>query len=120
MKFILDANIPYSVKEIFPSTDEVVYVRDVALANASDDEIIKYALQDRIIVISRDLDFANIILHPINTHAGVVILRIPAYFEAVNIKNVLKCFLSVVDKNLLPYAVTIVEPSRYRIRRSEK
>ncbi|TSC73541.1 MAG: hypothetical protein G01um101470_20 [Parcubacteria group bacterium Gr01-1014_70] len=116
MKFILDANIPYSAKELFKRPYEVVHVRDVGLTHAGDEEIIVYSLRERAIVITRDMDFANIILHPIESHAGAVVLRFPSFFTAKQIKKFLARFLLMVDIDLLLNSITIVEPSRYRIR----
>ena len=117
MRFLLDANIPYSAKRIFSKSDAVSHVRDVGLANASDEEIIKRALKDDALLVTRDMDFANIIFHPIGTHAGVIVIRVPPYFIAVHINKMLKQFFSKIDKQVLPRAITIVEPGQYRIRR---
>jgi len=117
MKFILDANMPYSAKKVFQQSDRAIHVRDIGLADASDDEILERARQEDAVLVSRDLDFANIIVHPINTHAGAVVLRVPSQFTADDIKKVLKQFLSVVDRNSLSQSLTIVEPGQFRIRR---
>ena len=117
MKFILDANMPYSAKKIFARSDWVIHVDDVGLGDASDDEILERANQDGAILVTRDLDFANIILHPINTHVGAVVLRVPSFFTAENINGVLKQFLSIVDTESLSRTLTIVEPGQFRVRR---
>ena len=118
MNFILDANIPYSAKTVFHKSDVVVHVRDVGLADASDNDVIRWAVAHDAMIITRDLDFANIIAHPIASHAGAIILRVPPHFTAVDIKKVLGSFLTVVEKEELHHAVVIVEPGKYRIRRT--
>lgn len=120
MKFVLDANMPHSAKKLFSSPDTVAHVRDLGMADASDDEIIARAVREGAILITRDLDFANTVLHPINTHAGAVVLRVPPYFTAQEITKVLKQFLSVADRGLLSGFLTIVEPGRYRTRGQEE
>ena|SRR3989344_8943942 len=117
MKFILDANIPYSTKQIFPKSDKVFHVRDIGLAEANDYEIIKRALKEGAVLVTRDLDFANIILYPVDTHCGVIAIRVPSYFTAPEINKVLKSFFATVDKKTLAGALTIVEPGQYRIRK---
>lgn len=116
MKFILDANMPYSAKTVFHKSDSVVHVRDAGLADASDNDIIRWAVAYDAIIVTRDLDFANIVAHPIASHAGAIILRVPPHFTAVEIKKVLASFLTVVEKKKLRHAVVIVEPGKYRIR----
>lgn len=117
MKFLLDANIPRSAMGVFAETDDVAHVREIGLGDASDEKILAHALREKAIVITRDLDFANIILHPIASHAGVVVLRVPPSFMAQQIVDFLKWFLTTIDKNQLPNSLVIVEPSRYRIRK---
>lgn len=93
------------------------HVRDIKLADASDGDILAYARQDEMLVISRDLDFANIILHPLDTHAGTIVLRVPPHFTAEEINKVLRQFLSVANMQSLSHALTIVEPGQFRVRR---
>jgi hypothetical protein len=49
--------------------------------------------------------------------AKLIVLRLPFYFIADQINNILEEFLSSVNLNELENAVTIVELGRYRIRR---
>ena len=117
MRFILDANIPYSAKKIFRKSDSALHVRDIGLANAADDDILKRAVATGAILVTRDLDFANIVVYPPETHRGVIALRLPPHFTALQIVRVLKQFLARVDRKVLPAALTIVEEGQYRVRR---
>ena len=117
MKFFLDACMPYSSKEIFQKYGEVTHARDIGMTGATDKEIIQYALKNKAILVTKDLDFGNTLLYPIESHFGVIILRAPFYFTAKQINNVLREFLSSVNIEELKDAVTIVELGRYRIRR---
>lgn len=117
MKFILDANVPYSAKKIFRKNDAALHVRDIDLADATDDEILKRAVASGAVLITRDLDFANIVAYPPETHCGVIALRLPSHFTASQIKRVLKQFFSRIDKKSLQAALTIVEAHQYRMRR---
>ena len=117
MKFLLDANLPYSAKEIFSSEDEVVHVRDIELQHADDAKIAAWAKEHKAIIVSRDLDFANINLMPPSTHHGVMVLRIPDHYTAASIKRVLKEFLDDVDRSELEGSLIIVEEGSHRIRK---
>ena len=117
MGFLLDANIPYSAEEAFPKKISVLHVRDIGLHSATDEQILHVATKRKLILVTRDLAFANIFSYPPRTHAGVVILRVPFSFTAGDIKKVLVRFLREVDYKLLRKATTIVEPARFRIRR---
>ncbi|HBV01627.1 MAG TPA: hypothetical protein DEF00_04585 [Candidatus Taylorbacteria bacterium] len=115
MRILLDANIPYSAKEIF-EVNNIAHVRDVGLGSAADADIAKYALSSKSLLIIRDLDFANVILHPFKTHYGVVVLRVPSHFKAKHIVSLLKLFFSKVKEETIVRRLTILEPGRYRIR----
>lgn len=116
MKFLLDANMPFSAKEIFSKADKAVHVRDVGLESATDEKIREYAAGTKAVLITRDLDFANIILHPIAAHYGVIVLRVPTHFTAKRIISLMRIFFSKIKKTDLAGRLTILEPGRYRTR----
>ena len=117
MKFFLDANLPYSSKEVLEKFAEVIHTRDVGLSNASDKEIIDYASKNKLVLVTKDLEFANILIYPIKSHYGVIALRLPNYFTAKQINKSLKEFLDSVNVKELENSVTIVELGRYRTRK---
>jgi predicted nuclease of predicted toxin-antitoxin system len=117
MRFLLDANLPYSSKEVFKKFGQANHARDVGLARATDREVIEHASEHKAILVTKDLEFANVLLYPLNSHSGVIVLRLPFYFTAKQINNVLREFLSSLDVKELENAVIIVELGRYRMRR---
>lgn len=116
MKCLLDANLPFSAKEVFPDNFNVAHVRDIGLESASDLEIIFWAKKNKAVLFTRDLDFANILNFPPQKHEGIVVLRIPSFYSAKNIKALLKSFLISIEPTKLTRSVVIVEVGRYRIR----
>ena len=117
MKFLLDANIPYSAKEIFSSEYVVFHVKDIGLEQSTDDEIINWAAKNQAVLITRDLDFANILNYPPKRYYGIVVLRLPYFYSAKNIKDALFKFINTVILNDVPKSIIIVEEGRYRIRK---
>jgi predicted nuclease of predicted toxin-antitoxin system len=118
MKFVLDANMPYSAKSVFAEEDTVVHVCEIGLGDASDHEILVYALERQAVIVTRDLDFANTVLYPITFHAGVAVLRVPSSFTAKQITDFLRWFLlEIGDTRQLLNTLTIIEPNRYRVRK---
>jgi len=59
MLFLLDANMPYSAKELFGDPHEVLHVRDLRMQDAQDLDIAAWAKQHKSALITRDFDFAN-------------------------------------------------------------
>jgi predicted nuclease of predicted toxin-antitoxin system len=64
MRFFLDANIPYSCKDVFKKYGDVICARDVRLAHATDREIVDYAYKHNAILVTKDLEFGNVHIYP--------------------------------------------------------
>jgi len=77
----------------------------------------KYAKQNNFILVTRDLEFANILRYPKSSHVGIVVLRLPSDFTSDRINSVLNDFAESVDVEELVNNVAIVELGKYRIRK---
>jgi len=119
MLFLIDANIPYSAKEIFPKRYKVIHVRDINLANASDEKVIGWARSNKAVLITRDFDFANILNFPPAKYFGILVLKIPSFYSASDIKRVLLNFIAKIDKITITKSTIIVEETRFRIKRED-
>lgn len=120
MKFFLDANIPYSALEMFKGLDlEAVHARDIQLSRAGDKEIADYALKNKSILVTKDLELANIRIFPAKHH-GLIVVRLPYFFKAFQFVNVLRTFLLSIDLNALENSIAIVKLGRYRIKKLPK
>lgn len=118
MKFLLDANIPYSSLKVFEALDlEAVHVYDINLGSAEDSVIMKYAAKNELVIVTRDLDFGALAVHTKVPAYGILSLRLPFSFTAKQINSILKSFLSNVELDKLKRAVVVVELGRYRIRK---
>ena len=66
MRFLLDANIPFSSKEILKKFNyNAEHSREIGLGKATDEQIIKYAIKNNQILVTKDLGFGNIKKYPI-------------------------------------------------------
>ena len=75
-RFLLDADMLRSSAEVIRSMGfDVQDVRDLGMRYAKDQEIIDYALDKDRVVITRDLDYGEILRYP--EHPGAIILRLP-------------------------------------------
>lgn len=118
-KFLLDADMPKSSADVIRSLGlDIVDVRDIGMRAAKDKELINYALESNRIIITRDMDFGEILRYP--DHPGAIILRLPFEFTSQQLNNVLKDFLGSVEQKILKNAIIIVERSRYRRRSLER
>jgi predicted nuclease of predicted toxin-antitoxin system len=78
MRFLIDANMPRSTAESLKRYDhEAVDVRDIGMGSAADSEIAAYAQQNRLALVTRDFDFADIRNYPPAQYAGLLVLELP-------------------------------------------
>jgi predicted nuclease of predicted toxin-antitoxin system len=88
MRFLLDADVPRSSAQVLQNLGyEVIDVRDINLGAATDGEIIKYAKENNLILITRDIEFANILRYPVGSHVGIIVLRLPFDFTSKQINS---------------------------------
>jgi predicted nuclease of predicted toxin-antitoxin system len=114
-KFLLDADMPKSSAVAIRSLGfDVEDVRDLGMRYAKDQEIIDFALDTGRVVITRDLDYGEILRYP--QHPGAIILRLPTGFVAKEVNEALLDFLSSAKNDVLQQAIIIVELGRYRRR----
>ena len=117
MLFLLDANMPYSAKELFEKPHEVFHVRDLGLQDAQDLDIAEWAKQNKAALVTRDFDLANILNFPPKLYFGIIVLKIPYFYTASDIKRVLNNFLQNIDFSSIPKSTIIVEETRFRTKR---
>lgn len=73
----LDENVPDSLGAILrQGGHDVAFARDQYLAGTNDDRILAVAASEGRVLISLDRDFANVLQHPPERTAGIVVLRL--------------------------------------------
>ncbi len=112
MKFLIDADSPHSLIDIFSKHGhEAAHVRDV-LGAAADNEILEYANKKQQIIVTRDLGFAEMFIK--NKGFGLIITRLPYYFTVDRINKAFEEFLKAIDCNKMVNSITVLELGRYR------
>ncbi len=115
MKFLIDADSPLSLVQIFRKHGHsAAHVREV-LGHVTDDEIFVYAKKNRYVIVTRDLGFAEMFLE--RKGQGLLLIRLPYYFTADKIAKALDDFLKGTDCTLLGNSITVLELGRYRIKK---
>jgi predicted nuclease of predicted toxin-antitoxin system len=118
VRFFLDANMPRSaVSALSKLGHEVEFSRDIGMANERDEVIAARARETGAVLVTRDLDFADVRRYPPEQYAGIVVLRLPDDAIASDIVNVLERFASnprfTTD---LAGRLAVVEENRVRFR----
>ena len=76
MKLLLDADIPRSfLSRLKDQGHDVIDVRNLSKAPLQDEEVFQVASKEQRILITRDLDFSNILHYPPKSSYGIIVLR---------------------------------------------
>lgn len=118
MRFLIDADLPRSTQAKIEAYGYFALdVRDIGLATAEDDEIIQYAQQNQLCLLTGDFDFSDIRHYPPRRYAGIVVLKLPDTATANYILQLLEAFLQQTELVTQLYAkLAIMEPGRVRVR----
>jgi len=78
LRFLVDEDLPRSTARMLREAGhEADDIRDLGLSGHSDREIFDQAQLRAAALLTGDSDFANILLFPPETHAGILVSRIP-------------------------------------------
>lgn len=116
-KLLLDENLsPATVRFLKEELHlEVQGVREVELAGATDEELYAFAAREGYLLMTYNADFARAYRWGKELR-GLILLRVhPQTLE--HLHPVLRTFFSRVDLARLEGAISVVETTRYRIRR---
>jgi predicted nuclease of predicted toxin-antitoxin system len=118
MRFLIDANMPRSTAELLKRYGhEATDVRDIGMGGAADSEIATYAQGNRLALVTRDFDFADVRNYPPAQYAGILVLELPEDAVATFVLRVLESFVANNELvQALPGRLAIVQPTRVRLR----
>lgn len=116
MKFKLDENLPEVVHTTLVALGHDVHTTaQEGLAGATDDAILRASVAEERVLLTLDLDFADIRAYPPGIHAGIWVLR-PAVqtFRAIEMLVLAGLRLTVTER--VYGQLWIIDEQRVRIR----
>jgi predicted nuclease of predicted toxin-antitoxin system len=117
MRLKLDENLSIRLKDPLMSLGfNVCTVFDEGLCGASDISVAQAAIEEERILLTLDVEFADLRKHPPGTHPGVVLFR-PRSSGPLEVAQMVLEFLGHTDVRELRGSVVVVHPARVRIRR---
>lgn len=118
MRFFLDANMPRRCQGVLLARGhEVEHARDIGMGMEPDAKIAEHAKTSNSVLVTRDLDFADVRTYPPEKFHGVIVMRVPEDAVAEEIASLLERFLRHASwVQLLPGRLCILEPNRVRFR----
>jgi predicted nuclease of predicted toxin-antitoxin system len=116
VRFKIDENLPVELAgEFLAAGHEAVTVDDEQLVGSSDPDLFQVCkIEDRILV-TLDLDFADIRTYPPDQHPGLIVLRLGRQ-DKPHVLDVFRKMLEALDREPLNGRLWVVEEDRIRIR----
>ena len=116
---VIDEDMPRSLAGALQECGfEVKDIRDHGLRGAEDDEVMRFAQENRAVAVTGDLDFSNILRFPVGSHFGIVVARFPTEMSTQTINcELVRMFVGLSEDDLRGNLV-ILEPGKVRIRKT--
>lgn len=116
MKLLLDQDVYEKTRRfLLDSEHELVTASELGMARADDEDLLRQALEDERILVTRDRDFGRLTLGA-DRAPGILYLRMrPSTIGSVH--EELQKVLERYDREDLTSCFIVVEPGRHRIRR---
>jgi predicted nuclease of predicted toxin-antitoxin system len=118
LNFKLDENLPVECAEQLRQAGfSAETVRDEKLSGAEDSLLIESCNREGRILVTLDLDFADLRTYPPKSHPGIVVLRSPSQ-DKPNLISLMQRLIPVLGERRPQGQLWIVEKSRIRFRES--
>ena len=116
MRFKLDENLPAQVKDLFNEHGhDAVTVVDEGMGGATDADVTSIYLAEERILVTLDMDFADIRTYPPQDYPGLMVFRLSRHGPG-RVLAVAARLLEVLPGKSLQGQLWIVEDERIRIR----
>ncbi|MEK7560775.1 MAG: DUF5615 family PIN-like protein [Patescibacteria group bacterium] len=118
MKFVIDEDLPRSISAMLHDLGhEPLDIRDYGLRGMPDERIFEFAQEQKAVLMTADLGFANILSFPPGTHCGIIVLRFPNEIPTSEMVAIAARFLKKIPSDSFSGNLVIITPARARLRR---
>ena len=116
MKFKIDENLPSEfAQELQSAGDEAHTVDAEGLSGSEDSLLMEHCKREQRILVTLDLDFANLQQYPPHSHPGIIVFRPPRQ-DKFTLISLLQRILPVLTRKSPAGQLWIVEADRIRYR----
>lgn len=116
MKFLVDENLPDAVADILRGDGhDAVSVVERQLISTDDPVLGELARAEGRVVVTTDLDFANVQMYPPEDFEGLIVLRLGVQGKT-RVLALIRALLPLLKTEVLKGKLWIVEDDRIRIR----
>jgi predicted nuclease of predicted toxin-antitoxin system len=115
--FLIDEDMPRSTARVLRDAGyEATDVRDIGLMGHKDPVIFARAQAMDATLVTADREFANLLLFPLGSHAGIIVTRTPNRMSIQQLHEMLLAALENLRGHDLHGTLVVVEPGRTRLR----
>jgi len=116
MKFKIDENLPIqAAQKLRAAGHDVMTIVEQEMVGHPDESVAKICRKERRVLVTLDLDFADIRAYPPHEYPGILVLRLLRQDKAF-VLDVLDKILPFLNQEPLDKRLWIVEKNRIRIR----
>ncbi len=116
MRVKLDENLPIQLERLFTeSGHDAVTVLDEGMGGATDSDVALVCLAEERVLVTQDVDFADIRMYPPGEYPGIVVFRLTSRTRD-DLLEVGTRLIETLSRSLPRGQLWIVEDSRVRIR----
>jgi len=117
MRSLLNMNLPGRLCNALEAAGhEAVHVRDLGMAESSDDEITRRAVRDDAVILTHDLDYGALLAFSGDRRPSVVIFRV-RHAAPANLVDRFQAAWRGIEEPLSAGAVVVIEDAAVRVRR---
>lgn len=97
----------------------VTTIQELGKTSATNGTVIKIAEKEKAVIITNDLDFGNLILYPLGTHEGIIVLRPKLNDDQAidDVHNILIHLLNDLKPEEIKKSLIIVDRNKYRLKK---
>jgi predicted nuclease of predicted toxin-antitoxin system len=116
VKLFLDENLsPQHASELRAEGDDAVAVLEVGLSGATDEQVLRFAVENDRVLVTLDADFANVIRFPPEQTLGIIRLKVHPATED-GIRQAIRRALLFLDNIDIVGRLAVVDDEKIRIR----
>ena len=116
MRFKLDENLPLQLQRLLAeSGHDAVSVLDQGMGGAADSDLASACLFERRVLLTQDIDFADIRMYPPGEYPGIVVFRLASQSRD-DLLEIGTMLIGTLVRSSPKRQLWIVESSRIRIR----
>jgi predicted nuclease of predicted toxin-antitoxin system len=116
LKFKVDENLPLECASCLRDAGhDAETAESEKLSGANDAQLFEHCRAESRVLVTLDLDFANVYVYPPGSSPGIVVLR-PRVQDTKTILSLLKRLIPLIAKKSPERQLWIVEPDRIRYR----